>query len=757
MRVMKFLFKMLTTLLLIGTLSGCMFGWLFYRYITDTVMPSEKVKINLETMPVNLSSRLYRKDESTGEWMEWYILQNGENREWAGYEEIPNSFKNAFVAIEDERFWTHPGIDAKRTLAAGLNFVTGRTVFGGSTITQQLVKNLSGDDEVTINRKITEICRAIRLEQTYSKEQILEWYLNIIYFGRGQYGISAAAQYYFEKELDELTLLETCSITGITNNPSRYDPYEHPENNKKRAYLILDKMLDLGFISEREHAAARACKLVLVEHSKNQKSGTVIYPWYVDAVIEDVIACFEEDFGVSREQATKMLYYGGYDIYTCIDMRIQSAMDSVYRDASNIPETRDGKPLQSAMTVIDPYTGDIVGMCGGVGEKSVSRGLNWASGRLARRPPGSSIKPIAVYAPAMDRNLINPWTWFMDDEYVRLSSTDWMPKNDNRKYSGPVTVHDAVVKSLNTVSAQVMDLLTPEESYGFLTKNLKMGLEPEDEAYAPLAAGQLSVGTTVREMASAYTIFPGNGIYRQGRTFERINGPDGSTVCENKPVTGLALEKNTALWMTSILQDAVSYGTGTGARLDRMPAAGKTGTTSDAKDRWFVGYTPYYVGAVWTGYESPSPMHVSGNPAAKIWKQVMEHVHKQLPIIQFEEPDKSDVPGPAQKLPTPDGGVVYDDSQTIPDGNLPADEWWQDIWDTEGNTGQEPWKPEEETPWEPEEETPVEPGEDDSIIIIQPEPGSNMDPEPPAEPEPPVQPPPPTGQIIDPWTMQPIN
>ena len=766
MHIIKITAKILATLLLIGILTSCMIVVLFYRYITESVMPSEKVQMNLETMPVNLSSKLYYKDTDTGEWVEWYTLQNTENREWADYNEIPDNFKKTFVAIEDERFWSHPGIDIKRTVAAGLNFITGRRVFGGSTITQQLIKNLSGDNEVTINRKITEICRAIKLEQTYSKEQILEWYMNIIYFGNGQYGISAAAQYYFDKELSELTLAETCAITGITNNPSKYNPYSYPENTQKRVHLILDKMLELEAISQTEHDESYKEDLVYVSHSQQQKSGAIVYPWYVDTVIEDVLAYFQENLQVSREQATKMLYYGGYEIYTCIDMRIQHAIDETYQNPDNIPKTRDNIPLQSSMTILDPYTGDITGIAGAIGEKKISRGLNWASGNLGRRPPGSSIKPIAVYGPAMDKDLIGPYSYFMDNEHITLTGTDWMPQNDSRTYNGSVNIHTAIVKSLNTVAAQVMDLLTPTESYKFLTKNLQMNLEPADQDYAPLAVGQLSIGTNTREMAEAYSIFPTNGVYRQGRTFSHINDHNGILKYENKPGYHRAIKENTATWMTSILQDAVSYGTGTAAKLKNMPTAGKTGTTTNARDRWFAGYTPYYIGVVWTGYETPKTMHVNGNPAAKIWKQVMEKIHEDLPAKSFTSTENMELPGPKlppieETLPEKTHDAEIDnqfDYQTENPTQQENPEWWESHWENQNQTeipeqtnkpNANTQEPDTNQTWPPEQFIEIDP----NPITITP-----IEPVEPKQPtEQPKQPNYQSGQILDPWTLQPIS
>lgn len=636
---MRRFLKIFGTLCLIGILSFTMFMGLFLHYIKTDIMDSPISEISLSEMPVNLSSTIWYQDEDTGQWAQWVQLASKENRTWLDYNSIPLDFEHAFVAIEDQRFYQHHGVDWKRTVAAALNMFTSNSTFGASTITQQLIKNITNDNEVTIKRKVTEICRALKLEQKYDKETIVEWYMNIIYFGHGQYGIGAAAKYYFNKDVSSLSLAEMCSITGITNNPSKYSPYRYPENNKIRQEIILDKMLELGYIDEETCEEAKAETLHFAEHTESQNKGTEVYPYYVDAVIEDVITWFEQEYGVTESQATTMLYYGGYDIYTCVDMHVQKKMDTIYQDLDQIPQTRDGKQLQSSMVVMNPYTGDIVGIEGGVGKKTVARGLNWATSSLGRRPPGSSFKPIAVYAPAIDQGLITPSSVFLDADGVKLSGTDWMPNNDNLKHYGSVTIRYGIVRSLNTIAAQVMDKLTPAASFEFLTQKLHMSLESADCDYAPLAVGQLSLGTTTREMASAYTIFPNGGIYTQGRTFSEIRDHEGKVICENKPVTEQAISNKTAYWITDILQEAVKSGTGTGARLSGMPCAGKTGTTSSSKDRWFVGYTPYYVGAVWTGYETPAKISVSGNPASTLWKKVMTLIHEDLEYRDFSEPE----------------------------------------------------------------------------------------------------------------------
>lgn len=673
-KIFIWLFITILTLICIGIITAFILGSMFFHYVKTDVMASDEVRLDLETMPVNLSSTIYYKDKATDEYVEWYTLQSTENREWISGTDIPENFKNAFIAIEDQRFRTHLGVDIKRTAAAVLNVLTGKNVFGGSTITQQLIKNLTNDRKVTVKRKVTEICRALMLEQQYSKEEILEWYMNIIYFGHGRYGIVAAAEHYYGKPVSELSLAEMCSIAGITNNPSKYDPYVYPENNLNRRKLILDKMVEQGYISKWKANEAKSEVLTLAEHSSQERSGTVVYPYYVDAVIEDVIQYFRESAGISERQAENMLYYGGYQIYTCVDMDIQAKMDAVYQNSDSIPKTRDGKNLQSSMVVIDPYTGDIVGLEGGVGEKSVARGLNWATSPLGRRPPGSSIKPIAVYAPAIDNELVTPNTYLLDSDSVELEGSNWLPKNDGGTTHGWVTVRYGVVHSLNIISAQVLDKLTPGVSYQFLTESLQMNLEDADRDYSPLATGQLTIGTTAREMASAYTIFPTGGSFRSGRTFSLLKNSNDEVVYENKSTPVPAITGKTAYWVTDILQEAVTSGTGRGAKLSGIPSAGKTGTTTDAKDRWFVGYTPYYVGAVWTGFSKPAKINISGNPAANVWKQVMTSIHEGLEYKDFPVPEDTELPPDTGYNPYYD--EPEDDEPVLPDDEVIAD--WED-------------------------------------------------------------------------------
>ena len=602
--------------------------------ISRLIPASERV-ISLEDIPVNLSSTLYYQDPDTGVEKLWYTLKTAETRYWIPYREIPQDFVHAFVAIEDERFFLHHGVDWKRTAAASAYYLLGNRSFGGSTITQQLIKNVTQEHDKTAVRKIREIVRALELEKHYSKQEILEWYLNYIYFGHGQYGINAASQYYFGKSPSDLTLAEMCTIAAITNNPAKYDPYTHPEANLSRRKLILAKMLDLEYIDSGTYAYEIASDISLLQEHTN----TEVYPYYVDTVIEDVILQFQQQYNISRSEAESKLYHGGYQIYTNVDIRIQQKMDAVYQDINRIPKTSDVQSLQSSMVILDPFTGKIVGIEGGVGAKTIPRGLNWATSIAGRRPPGSALKPLSVYGLALEKGLITPNTIFHDTARSRLRGTSWYPQNYSRRHYGAVTVRKAVTSSLNTIAAQIVDILTPAESYQFLTETLHLPLDSADNHYAPLALGQLTYGVTARDVASAYSIFPTNGSYRAGQTFDKIIDRTGAIIYQVNNSATAALSSAAAYWMTDMLKDVVSYGTGRAAKLDKMPCAGKTGTTTDSKDLWFVGYTPYYVGAVWTGYESPATIHASKNPAAVIWKSVMEAVHDGLEVKSFEVPE----------------------------------------------------------------------------------------------------------------------
>ena len=457
-----------------------------------------------------------------------------------------------------------------------------------------------------------------------------------MYFGEGCYGVQTAAQTYFGKDVKDLSLAECAAIVGITNKPTYYDPFYNEENNKERQETILREMYEQGYIDYQMYKEAVEEPLVFT-HSAEEETTQRIYSYYEEVVIADVINDLMERKGISRETAQTLVYNGGYKIYCCVDVSVQSAIDAVYTDLTAIPRASRDQQLQSAIVVMNPYDGRILGLAGGVGVKDRNFPLNRATGTY--RSPGSSIKPLASYGPAVDTGLITPNTLVNDQAGMHLSGTNWFPANDSNIYYGTVTIYQALQYSLNTVAAQIVDKLGPQTSYNYLTTKLGFtSLVPADADYAPMALGQLTNGVTVREMAQAYCAFVNDGIFTYGRTYSLVTDFDGNTVIDNSPTTISAFKPNTAYTMTYMMQNAVENGTGREARLYNMSVAGKTGSSGDYKDRWFCGVTPYYVAAVWTGFDTPATINVSGNPAAQLWKKVMQPLHDGLEYKAFTYP-----------------------------------------------------------------------------------------------------------------------
>lgn len=676
--------KIIVTVVLVLLTTMLLFVCIFAFYVKTSLV--DELDISLDDFSLSESSTVY---DSEGNVLA--TLSGSENRIWVDYEDIPEDLEHALVAIEDKRFYDHKGVDWYRTVGAVFNMFLGmRDNFGGSTITQQLIKNLTGDNEVTVQRKLVEIFRALEFEKKYDKEEIIEWYLNAVFFGEGCNGIYTAAQTYFGKEPSELSLAECASIVGIVNLPTYYSPFYSVENNKTRQETVLREMYEQGYITYDEYTEAVNEELVFVR-SETEVATQEIYSYYVEAVIDDVIADLMEVRGVNYETAQTLIYSGGYQIYTCCDTRIQGIVDSVYEDIESFPRpyyTVTGQQLQSAIVIMDPYTGEIVAMSGGVGEKTGNLVLNRATD--SQRPPGSSFKPLAVYAPAFDLGIITQNTLVNDagPDEVQLEHTSWYPNNADYSYMGIITIRTALINSRNTVSAQILDKIGLEASYSFLRDNLGItSMVDADYNYAPLALGQLTNGITVREMAQAYSAFVNDGMFTESITYTQVIDSNGNLVLDNQPETHQAMRPNTAYNIIDMLQDAATYGTGSEANFYTMPVAGKTGSSTDYWDRWFAGMTPYYVGVVWTGFDQPEHMYVSGNPAAQVWNRIMRQVHDGLEWRNFTEPTSigedtqifgdltSPTPSPTPtETPEPSAGesdspplytMVSDDEETI--------------------------------------------------------------------------------------------
>ena len=633
--------RILITLVLIGVLCGCFCGIAFAMYVHIYINPSAQetaVEIS-KGLGLNLNSFIYAKESDSDEYTLYETIKGKENREWVDSDKIPDTLKNAVVAIEDERFYKHHGVDWVRTIGAVKGWLLGGTQYGGSTITQQLIKNITADNDYSVKRKVNEIFRAFALEKEIDdKDRILVMYLNTIYLGYNSYGVQTAAMQYFDKDVSQLDLAESAVLAGLTNNPSIYDVYNHPEKVKERQETILAQMLDQKMISQEEYEAAVAEELNYRPYEEYQQEIKSTYSYFTDEVIKDVINDLMTEKGYSRLVAENMVYSGGLNIYATIDTKVQNALDEVWANADNFPNTEKyGEIPQSAMVITDKQ-GDIVGIAGGRGEKTSSRGFSYASD--ARRQPGSSIKPLATYGPAMDAGIATPDTMVYDRALIQDEEGNPWPMNDGKYPTGrAMTVKEGMTRSLNTISAQLLKQLTPQKSYEFMTQQLGFklvdsrtnedGTVQSDIDLAPLALGALTDGVTVREMAGGFSTFINDGVYGGTRTYTKVTDSEGNTIMENTPNTDKGFTNvRTDYYMLDCLQNVTAHGTAYGIQLDGVETGGKTGTTTSNTDIWFCGITPKYSGAVWVGYEHNYLLDgLYGRNAAEIWLAVMQKVH----------------------------------------------------------------------------------------------------------------------------------
>jgi len=576
-------------------------------------------------------------------------LDSGIRYKYVSYGELPQSLIDAFVAIEDKRFYSHNGIDYKRSIGAVLNYIFhGQKSFGGSTITQQLVKNLTGEDKPSIERKLKEAFSAMELERRLDKSEILEKYLNIINLSHGCVGVGAASEYYFSKNVSELSLAECASIAAITNNPSRYSPITNADEHVKRRNIVLSCMLEQGYISKREYDNAKASPLELHIPKEHQTS---INSWYIDMVVSDVVTDLAQKYAIGKQTASWLLYRGGYKIYTAMDVDIQKILDEYYENEYNFPISDTGELPQSSMIVIDPTNGDILGVAGAVGQKKGNRIQNYAID--TKRPSGSVIKPLSVYAPAIERGLID-WSSLISDTPIieKTESTQAWPKNANGKYEGDVTVKYAIDQSLNTVAVRVLSMVGNQNSFDFLKQRLRINSlnEKEDMGDAALALGQMSHGVTLREIVAAYSIF-GSGVMSKPRSYFKVTDADGVVVLDNRAEREQVMSEESAAIMTKLLQSVVENGTAKGriSLTEKCEAAGKSGTTQNSCDRYYIGYTPTLLAGVWFGYEYPKPLHeFGGNFSITVWDEVMNLIYENDRYSKGET--KFVVPDTVQRL-----------------------------------------------------------------------------------------------------------
>lgn len=567
-----------------------------------------------------------------------------ENALFCSLDDMPEDLKNAFIAIEDKRFYQHAGVDWRRTVSAAFTYLKngGHAPFGGSTITQQLIKNLTGETERSARRKVSEILRAARAEQKYDKDTILEYYLNVVNLSENCYGVRTASNAYFSKEPIDLNLAEAATIAAITNNPTRFDPIKHPEANRERRNLILAEMRAQGMIGEAEYEDAVQCQTELCVNEK-LLSGK-INSWYADMVIADVIADLQKEQGLTAAEASRLVYCGGLRIYTAQNLEMQQILDAYFENPDHFPTHEGGRKAQCAMMIVDPANGDILAVAGAVGVKSTNRIQNYATD--AKRPSGSVIKPIGVYGPALQKGVVT-WSTVFDDipHMFKEDGAPW-PRNSPDVYRGLTTVSTALTHSVNTVSVSILEALGTDASFRFLHDTLGIVSldEKEDKNAAALALGQQTAGVTLREIIGGYTSIAGKGVFEGTRSYYKVLDNKGELLLTSASSNRPALSRGNAAVLTMMLRRAVREGTGRNLTLkDRLDVAGKTGTSSDSCDKWFVGYTPELLAGVWYGFEYPASLSdVSGNPALTVFDRVMNDIENVMPAKKrsFETPEE---------------------------------------------------------------------------------------------------------------------
>lgn len=657
-RIFSYILNILLTILLICFITGIIVGTVFAVYIKNNIDPDVDLS-QFSISNTNQTSRMYYmsydsledRQNRTGIEIELedQRLYGSDNSIWVSYTKIPDDLVNAFIAVEDKRFWSHNGVDWKSTIYSVVNyFIPLGSNRGGSTITQQTIKNVTGDNSYTPQRKVQEILRALNLEKKLDKTQILEIYLNNIYLSQNCYGVQAAAYTYFNKDVSELTLIECAAIATITNSPTKYDPVQNPENQAKRRNTILTLMLEQGYITQSEFDEAFEKELVLDYQGRARDVSVTTNSWYTDQVIVEVVDALQEKFGYTAKQAYNYLYTGGLHIITLQDPELQTMLENVYTDESSFPKTNNAVQPQSSSVIIDPQTGDVVALVGARGEKNANLILNYATGTT--RSPGSSIKPLSIYAPALEYGVINygsvyddvpVWYNYKDSDTEKENPIPY-PKNLPERYNGLTTVNDAVTRSVNTVALRILQDLTLDKSFDFVRNKLNMGSFIEageyngtgitDKDYAPLALGAMNFGVTTLEMTASYQIFANGGVYNKPRTWLYIKDSEGNIVLENEAESHVVISEQTASIMTKMLENVVNKGTATACTLrNQINVAGKTGTTSSDFDRWFVGYTPYYVCGIWFGYEMPQEIGtLAWNPTVVGWDIIMKKAHQEI-------------------------------------------------------------------------------------------------------------------------------
>lgn len=631
-----------------------------------------------ETFQASMTSQVYDAQGSVIS-----TLQGEKNLYYLDIDDIPTYVKTAFISIEDKKFYSHGGVDYKAVLRALLSAVkNGKVTQGGSTITQQLARNIFLSHAVTWERKVEEMFLAWELEDKYTKDEILEFYINNIYFANGNYGIQAASKSYFNKDVHDLTLSQTAFLCAIPNNPTLYDPIDNKENTLKRRDRILKQMLNDGVIDKKTHDAAVSEEIVLNMPAETHSNyvETFVYYCATRALMEENGFEFRYAFDSDRDRETymetytsaynstqKLLFTGGYKIYTSIDMNMQAQLqNAVDSQLAEFTDTGDDGiyKLQASASCIDNRTGYVTAIVGGRTQQFHGFTLNRAYQSF--RQPGSSIKPLIVYTPCLERDYTPNTT--VSDTKIKDG-----PSNSGDSYEGSIPLRRAVAKSKNTVAWKLFEELTPKVGLSYLTK-MDFSNIVDDDFALPAALGGFTKGCSSVEMSGAYAALANDGLFREPTCIIQITDSEGEPVCRPDRDGTQVYKKDASRTMTDVLQSVITEGTGKGLGVTNMPTAGKTGTTNDNKDGWFAGYTPYYTATVWVGYDIPKTLPgLSGSsyPGA-IWKQFMNAIHEGLEPKEFAKPTRKHSTETPSEAPPSEPAQTEQNTTPPPESKVPA-------------------------------------------------------------------------------------
>lgn len=611
--------KALKKIMILVTIAGIISLMVCSIFFLTQVIYVEKHPINIEAKNKNiLATSIYDKDGKL-------VQKLGSNMAKSNYtSEIPETVKKAVVSIEDKRFYEHNGIDVRRTGSAILSYITnlGDSDYGGSTITQQLVKNVSGENEKTITRKVREWIYAIDIENKYEKEDIITEYLNIVYFGNGIYGIKDAAGYYFNKEIIDLSLNEIAYLAGIIQMPETYIKDSKLGNERKNTVLYC--MYNQGYISEQEYSTNIKKDISVSIIGRNQE----IQSYFVDSIIVKLSEVIAEKYNISNDEATSKIYQGGYKIYSTIDTQVQNEIDVIYDNLSEI---------QSSIVIMS-NEGKVVALRGGTGVKTADMVLNRALS--SRRQPGSAFKPIAVYAPALEKKMITYDTILCDKS---VTYGEWSPTNWYSGFRGNISVRKALEISCNTVAVQVLEKTGINNSLDFLSK-MNFKLDKNDNNLS-LALGGLTYGTTTLEMASGYQTLANKGVYCEPIFFTIVIDKNGNEVYNYKKEQEVkrVFSEETSNNITNLLTSVVkgTEGTARSFNLQNSEVVAKTGTSDNTKDKWLCAYTPHYTVATWYGYDNPRTINYSSTQIQKTTKSIFDKIHLNVDNKVFDLQNKT--------------------------------------------------------------------------------------------------------------------